>query len=363
MKRAFTILAVTAVLATPSLQAQQVKESPFEFDSTEFDFGEIEEADGPVSHTFIIYNKSNNPASIETVSTSCGCTTVSYPTEPIIPGKIAELTVTFDPARTQGKVFRDIEVFSQAGRSFDRLVLSATVNPTPLGIEQLYPLLLTEGLELRTALSHVRFGYVGQGKAESKSLVLINNGKETIKLKAQVRGSGLLSVECPRQLRGGQSEGIIFTYNPSKDKPVYGTVTDTVTILADGKPCQLEYCTTAILTDDFTQITDNSPKPALSVDPSYKDFGTNSPRKILKTTVTIENQGNADLIIRAVEVSSETVTDLEAGTVIKPNGKKTATVAVTTSAVSGELTTGSIDLITNDPVRPRRELRFRSRAK
>lgn len=356
-------MAIAISLVTTTIMAQQAKESPFEYDSKEFDFGEIEEADGPVTHTFLVLNKSNNPASIETISTSCGCTTVSYQTSPILPGHTAELTVTFDPARTQGKVFRDIEVFSQAGKSFDLLTLSATVNPTPLGVEQLYPLLFSENLPLRTSLSHVRFGYVGQGKAESKSLVILNNGEETIKLQAKVRGSNLLTVECPRQLKGGQSEGIIFTYNTQKGQSFYGTAYDTISIYADGKKCQMEYYATAIFTDDFTQLGENSPKPALSVDPTYKDFGTNAAKKIIKTTVTVTNQGNANLIIRAVETSSETITDLKAGTVIKPQEKITATVAVTTGIESGEITTGSIDLITNDPIRPRRELRFRTRTK
>lgn len=44
---------------------------------------------------FIFYNKGNVPLIIEEVFTSCGCTTVDYPKEPVRPGMSVRLHVVY----------------------------------------------------------------------------------------------------------------------------------------------------------------------------------------------------------------------------------------------------------------------------
>ena len=64
------------------------------FETYEWDFGEIEEADGVVQHTFRFMNVSQDPIQIDNIATSCGCTTVQYSVEPIQGGEQGELTVS-----------------------------------------------------------------------------------------------------------------------------------------------------------------------------------------------------------------------------------------------------------------------------
>ena len=82
MKRyIFSIL--TALVAIAAFAAAPV----ISFDSTTYDFGNIKEAAGPVSHDFVITNTGDAPLIIISATTSCGCTTPEIPKEPIKPGE------------------------------------------------------------------------------------------------------------------------------------------------------------------------------------------------------------------------------------------------------------------------------------
>ncbi len=81
-------------------------------DKPEHDFGEIKEADGNVTHTFIVKNTGNQPLVLTRVVPSCGCTTPEYSREPIAPGKEGRITITFNPAGRPGQFSKLIAVYS-----------------------------------------------------------------------------------------------------------------------------------------------------------------------------------------------------------------------------------------------------------
>lgn len=65
-----------------------------------YDFGEIPE--GPqVTHEFKFKNTGKEPLVLSQVKASCGCTTPSWPKEPVLPGKESAILVTYN---TQGRV-------------------------------------------------------------------------------------------------------------------------------------------------------------------------------------------------------------------------------------------------------------------
>lgn len=75
----------------------QVKVSP-----VGFDFGDI--GSDSVTTTFAVSNQGNGPLQIESVTTSCGCTTAEISHQTIGPGESANLTVNFDPQAHAGAV-------------------------------------------------------------------------------------------------------------------------------------------------------------------------------------------------------------------------------------------------------------------
>lgn len=349
------ILTLSAMLACGLSYAQE-QQSALLFETYEWDFGEIEEADGVVQHTFRFMNVSQDPIQIDNIATSCGCTTVQYSVEPIQGGEQGELTVSFDPARTDGRVLREVEVFTKDRRNYASLMIMATVNPVPMGLEQLYPHLL-EGT-IKTNALRCTFGYVTQGESMTKVVRIANVGNKTVKLSTVTTGNRYgMSVDCPESIAPEEVKSIKITYSIPTGRKYFGMARDSVWVVADGTKSQQPITVNALRVEKFSN-KENGPKPVLRIEPSYVDFGEKAPGKIYKKTITIGNTGNADLIFRNVEPMEGTAISIESGQVIKPGKELKVTVAVTNSSQPHTTTMGSINLTTNDPTRPFRELRL-----
>lgn len=80
-------------------------------EKTVHNFGEIKEADGKVSHTFVVKNEGTTPLVISNVTASCGCTTPDWTKEPIPAGKTGEVKVTFDPKNRPGNFMKTIRLY------------------------------------------------------------------------------------------------------------------------------------------------------------------------------------------------------------------------------------------------------------
>lgn len=104
----FIFMAILLATGMASAQKKAIISTP----QAVYDFGEIKEADGKVSHTFLIKNEGDAPLVITRVIASCGCTTPEWTREPIAPGKTGELTVTFDPAGRPGQFTKTVAVYS-----------------------------------------------------------------------------------------------------------------------------------------------------------------------------------------------------------------------------------------------------------
>lgn len=80
------------------------------FDKTTFDYGTIKpNADG--TRFFTVTNTGDKPLVLSNVKASCGCTTPEFKTDPIMPGKPAQIKVGYNTA-INGGFNKMIEVFS-----------------------------------------------------------------------------------------------------------------------------------------------------------------------------------------------------------------------------------------------------------
>lgn len=112
------------LLATGSVSAQAVISA----ENTSYDFGEIKEADGKVSHTFEITNTGDQPLVITRVIASCGCTTPEWTKEPIAAGAKGNVTITFDPANRPGPFAKTISIYSNGKTGSFILTVRGKVN-------------------------------------------------------------------------------------------------------------------------------------------------------------------------------------------------------------------------------------------
>lgn len=100
--------------ATNSNNAQKAPDAPqFQFKEDTWDFGNIPMGI-PVTHTFEFNSTGKNPVVISQATASCGCTTPVWSKEPVMPGKMGTVAVTYNAAR-EGSFVKTVTVLSNTG--------------------------------------------------------------------------------------------------------------------------------------------------------------------------------------------------------------------------------------------------------
>jgi hypothetical protein len=112
--------------AEPTTLAPETSGPDINFEKTVHDYGTIEKgANGDCE--FVFENVGDEPLILSDVRASCGCTTPSWPREPIAPGQKGTIKVHYDTQRVGG--FNKSVTVTTNGKT-DRVVLriSGTVN-------------------------------------------------------------------------------------------------------------------------------------------------------------------------------------------------------------------------------------------
>ncbi len=98
--------------AQASKQASNPNAPVIKFDKTTHDYGTIEQhGDGTCEFTFT--NEGKEPLILTNVRSSCGCTTPTWPREPILPGQSKVIKVKYDTKRI-GIINKTVHVYSNA---------------------------------------------------------------------------------------------------------------------------------------------------------------------------------------------------------------------------------------------------------
>lgn len=102
-----------------------VKFAKFQWEATEYDFGQIEQ-NIPVTHEFTFTNNGEVPLIISNVKGSCGCTVTDYSKEPIPPGKTGIVKATYN-AKSMGQFYKSITVTANVEGGPERLYIKGEV--------------------------------------------------------------------------------------------------------------------------------------------------------------------------------------------------------------------------------------------
>lgn len=182
------------------LQAQELNPDVL-FEERVFNFGTIEEAKGKVTHTFVFENKGKKPVTISEVNSGCGCIGNVVTKGAVKPGGKGKVTITFDPSYKSGFFSKEVVVFSDSGKLFNRVWVEGTIKPSAHPIEDDYPYNFGEGLHMR--LQVLAFGYMQGGESRQMELHYANNTDKEMNVY-------FTPVDEPR--------GLLFT-NPGVIKP------------------------------------------------------------------------------------------------------------------------------------------------
>jgi hypothetical protein len=117
----YAILAILVLFVSAAF-AQEAKVEPpvikadgpvLTLEKNTHDFGDIFQGD-VVEHTFKFTNTGNQPLLITNIQTSCGCTTPTWPRDPIMPGGKGELKVGFNSAGKMNKQTKVLPIISNS---------------------------------------------------------------------------------------------------------------------------------------------------------------------------------------------------------------------------------------------------------
>ncbi|MFL3022516.1 MAG: DUF1573 domain-containing protein [Cytophagales bacterium] len=86
------------------------------FEMPEYNFGDIQENKGKVSHKFSFTNNGKEPIRILSVKPSCGCTTPNWSKDEINPGKKGFIVAEYNPKGRPGVFRKSLSVITNDNR-------------------------------------------------------------------------------------------------------------------------------------------------------------------------------------------------------------------------------------------------------
>lgn len=345
MKRFMSAL-IVLLCSIVGVCAQQQGKTVLRFDTTTWNFGNIQEVEGKVSHTFHFTNIHTSPVVIEEVISTCGCVIPVYSKQPVKPGHTGIITVTFDPKGRTNFFSKSIRVVSNSGQSVNTLWVKGTIN-TMNRIEDEYPYSLSSDiLADRMTLSYDLLQH--NGRPKQLEIRIYNRSDKMVRLSYSLLDkSGCLSISMPSSLQGRSCATIKITASPLKG--FYGTFKDKIIISANSvhsSPIQIF----GTVIDDMRKVS-TATAPRMKCSQSYFNLGNISLKKRIQRKVKVTNEGANPLIIRKIECPEFVSTNIRGEKVLKQNECLEVLFELNVSS-SNHLLDAKVKLITNDAHQP-----------
>ncbi len=341
----FLVLSLFSIYGV--LAYSQPSKPALSFGEQIFDFGEIKEDGGMVSHEFKFVNTGDQPLVIHHVRASCGCTTPDWTRRPVQGGKEGFVKVTFDPRNRPGNFNKSISVSSNGEPSNMVLRVTGKVLPRERTIEDIYP---REMGGIRMTSSHLSFTRIAPDAVKNEQLEVINTSGEPIKVTFDRVPEHIQIHMEPQTLKPGEKGVIEATYNAALKKD-WGFVVDQVYLNINGKSdYNNRLSVSATIEEDYSTYT--AQQMALAPDIQFKDkvfdFGEIKQGARAEHAFELTNQGKSDLILRKVKASCGCTAIEPDKMIIKP-GESAKIVAVFNSRGMNGRQNKSVTVYSNDP--------------
>lgn len=181
------ILSISFLLLTLyPLTAQEYQHSAdLVFEERVFDFGEIEEAKGAVSHEFKFKNIGQKVVALNRMTSGCGCVQFEFSKEPVRPNGTGKVKVTYNPAYRPGFFSKEVVVLSNQ-TNYNRIWVKGTVIPCEHPVEEDHPYSFGNGLYL--SLKILSFPQITIGTSKEIVLRYANDTEKPITLEFRIEG-------------------------------------------------------------------------------------------------------------------------------------------------------------------------------
>ncbi len=273
----------------------------FKFEEETFDFGDIKEEDGPVSHKFVFTNEGNAPLIIQGVNASCGCTTPAWSKEPIPPGEKGFVTAKYNPKNRPGSFRKSLSISSNADPSVKVIYIKGVVDQPERTAADIYR---NKVGDLRFRYQTLNMGKVLTNQPVTRSFDFYNDGEKEITFLDKVDKPEHITVSFQPNVLAPKAKGkVVVTYN-GKMKNDYGFVSDPLKIYTDeDKDAAKSLRVVATIEEFFPPMSaeERAQAPKLSFEETTYDFGTLKKNSIADTEFVFTNTGKQSLNIRALK--------------------------------------------------------------
>jgi hypothetical protein len=327
--------------------AQQA--DPLLFQNKTHDFGNIQEREGAVQHTFNFVNNAGRTFRILSVLPSCGCTTSGWSDQPVAPGKSGFVKAAFDPTGRPGYFSKTLTVTTDLGPQPVVLTLKGNVMTGPPPANQFS---VAKGtLRFRASSFNMGTVYINQAPAV-KEFEVVNEGPDAVQF-LSVEAPAFASLTLPKSL-AAQERGVIRIQYDAKGKNQYGFTLDQVVIVTDQEmEPRLSFSLFATVQEFFPTLSGEEllRAPKLKIEPVELSAGSLRLREEKELTVRLRNVGKKELAIRSMQPNCGCLSVQAENLVIKPNAETIATVRITGEGRIGTQTK-AITVYSTDPAQP-----------
>lgn len=349
MTKTISTLLICACALTASAQSTSTPDLPLRARQQRVDMGMVLWQQ-PATATFALQNTGTAPLSIDSVKPGCGCTTAQWEQKSIAPGADAEIKVSYD-AELLGRFERELEVYAAGSKEPLLLSLAGDVvkeirsNPADYTYK-------VGSLSLSS--DNIEFDDVRRGDTPTVKLGVFNNSRQTYTPELMHLPSYLKAEAEPSEIRPGRSGFINVTLDTEKLR--YGlTQTDVYLSRFQGDRVSDEneiYVSITLLPELPDDGLGGKPVPLARFDSTEIDLGAFGNDKRLKAEWHIQNDGQGELTISALQVYNPGISVSLNESTIEPG--KSAKLKITLNRDTHNFKgRRRILLITNDPKHPK----------
>ena len=354
MKKIFATLCM-ALCAAAMMGQQPV----ITFETTEHDFGKINEADGRVSFIFSFKNEGMTPLVLSNVRASCGCTTPTWTKEPVEPGQTGSITVTYNPNGRPGRFQKTITITSNATEPSKKIYIKGEVIPKPAKPVNQYAVKMG-ALSLKS--KSVDLGVIKKGEFKQAEIEYANLTQEEHRIELATNSAdAYITNQVTLSPAQPNAEGKFIFVLDSKSAKIYGPVEVYAYVVVDGKKSITEEYKLTIkanIVEDFSQLTLEQKQQAPICElANEQNAGKIAPGQTWKFVFPIKNVGVNPLEIRRIYSDEKRLT-IKYPKSIKSSKKSVVTIDINTTGLEAGAYTREVVIITNDYQNPIKRIKL-----
>jgi hypothetical protein len=198
MKKLFIFL--NCILCIASTISSQTNRAPIEndaeitFENTKHDYGIIPYG-GNGSFDYVFINTGVTPLVITDCKKGCGCTSVKWTKEPLLPGQKGKVTATYN-TRNIGYFDKGVDVFSNSKTPKINLRLTGTIAEPKIVSQNDFPI---NGPTMIFEKTEYDLGVFKKGSPIVCEIKFKNTGKADLQIINSIKNKGVVSIDINRQ--------------------------------------------------------------------------------------------------------------------------------------------------------------------